>query len=91
MPISDFYDGIWYSLSLHGSCVCCHNHCEYICAAALLCAKRYYFCVPTTSGPYIYSSPPFTMIPEPWEEGCNTDVQFRIVLSTICRKQKLLW
>lgn len=35
--------GIFSDLSLHRSCARCHNHCEFICEAALLCPERIRF------------------------------------------------
>lgn len=34
---SVLHAGVWSGLGLHRSCTCCHKHCEFTCAAALLC------------------------------------------------------
>lgn len=36
MPNSPVSAGIWSGSSLYMSYACCHNHCEFICAASLM-------------------------------------------------------
>lgn len=38
-PSSPLHAGVWSVMGLHGSCVCCHNYSEFICAAAWLCPE----------------------------------------------------
>lgn len=60
MPTPLPWAGICIDLSLHGSCVCCHYHCEPICLTVLLGPENIVPLQPPTT-----PTPSYTVIPEP--------------------------
>lgn len=59
--------GAWSGLGLHGSCICCHNYFEFICAVVLCPEDIVSLQSSTTSGFDTFHSSS-AMIPEPWKE-----------------------
>lgn len=74
MHTSSLHVGLWPSLGLHKSCVCCYNHHEFICEATLLYLEDPVSLEPpTTFSPYTLQ-PSSSMMPMPWEEGIGYEL-----------------
>lgn len=67
------YAGIWPSLVLHRSCICCWDHYEFLCAAVLLWPEDTLTSQSSdASGSYTLSTPFSAMIPGPsWKGHCR--------------------
>lgn len=82
MSVSPLHAEILSGLSWRRYSACCHNCCEFLGAAALLCVWRIPFlCVQSLPLSYSlksYSLPPTssTMIPVPWEMKAQGNVLF---------------
>lgn len=73
--------GIWLGLILSRSHARSHSHCEFMSATVLSCLTNILLLWTSTAlGPSYTSS---FMVPEPWGEGCITDVPFRVGHATV--------
>lgn len=82
IPTFLLHTRVWSGLSLQRAWACCNNHSKFTFAPVLLCPENTVFLY-LSIAPKTLSVPSSTMIPEPWEEGCDPDVPFRAEHSAV--------